>query len=43
MFKCGRCGEKFEALPKGVLRCPVCAYKVIFKLRDPITKKIQAR
>lgn len=43
MYKCARCGEKFEGLPKGVLRCPVCAHKVINLVRDPITKMVKAR
>lgn len=43
MYKCGKCGEKFERLPQGVIRCPRCADKILFKLREPITKEVKAR
>lgn len=43
MYKCGKCGEKFDKLPRGMIRCPVCAYKVLFKIREPVTKKVKAR
>lgn len=43
MYRCAKCGEEFASLPKGVIRCPRCAYKVLFKVRDPVTKQIKAR
>ena len=43
IYKCGRCGEKLDGLPQGVPRCPQCAYKVLYKQRDPISKKVKAR
>lgn len=43
MYKCINCGEKIETLPKGTIRCPVCAFKIISKEREPITKKLKAR
>ncbi|MBN2067723.1 MAG: DNA-directed RNA polymerase subunit P [Candidatus Diapherotrites archaeon] len=42
-YKCGKCGEIIKELPEGVIRCPVCAYKVLYKVRDPIAKDVQAR
>jgi len=41
-YQCIKCGEKFDELPKGVFRCPSCAYKIITKLNQPITRKIKA-
>jgi len=43
MYRCGKCGEVFESLAVGVIRCPQCAYKVLYKGRDPISKEIKAR
>ena len=43
MYKCAKCGEKFDKLPEGMIRCPSCAFKIIYKQRGPITKSIQAR
>jgi DNA-directed RNA polymerase subunit RPC12/RpoP len=42
-YKCGKCGEVFNDLPQGIIRCPACAYKVFFKVRQPVAKKIQAK
>jgi len=43
MYKCGNCGELLKTLPQGIIRCPVCAYKVLYKVREPITKELIAR
>jgi len=43
MYKCVKCGEEFAELPRGLIRCPNCAYKIVVKTRDPITKEIKAR
>lgn len=43
MYKCGKCGAVFDRLPQGVIRCPQCAYKILYKVRDPIAKEIKAR
>ena len=43
MYKCARCGNEFDELQEGMIRCPSCAFKVIYKQRGPIVKKVQAR
>ena len=43
MYKCGKCGETFDQLPQGIIRCPACAYKVFFKVRQPVAKKVKAQ
>ena len=43
MYRCGKCGEKFDKLLDGIVRCPQCAYKVLYKDRDPVVKEIKAR
>jgi DNA-directed RNA polymerase subunit RPC12/RpoP len=42
-YKCGKCGEEIEKLPDGIIRCPVCAYKVLYKKRVPVAKELKAR
>ena len=43
MYKCGKCGEKFASLGEGSVRCPVCANKVVYKMREPVVKEVKAR
>ena len=42
-YKCGKCGEMVKELPPGIIRCPACANKILYKTRDPIAKDIKAR
>jgi len=42
-FKCAKCGEKLPALPEGIIRCPSCANKIIYKVRDNVAKDVKAR
>lgn len=42
-YQCQKCGEKFDEIPKGVFRCPACAYKIITKLPQPVSRKIKAQ
>lgn len=43
-YKCFKCGDVFDEIPKGgVIRCPACASKVLFKARDPVTRNVKAR
>ncbi len=44
-YKCGRCGKTFEAeelklIPS--IMCPYCGYRVIYKVRPPVAKKVKA-
>ena len=41
-YQCQKCGQKFDELPKGVFRCPACAYKIIVKLSQPVLRKMKA-
>lgn len=43
MYKCSQCGTTFDKLPEGILRCPNCASKILYKLRDPVAKNLKAR
>ncbi|MDO8428776.1 MAG: DNA-directed RNA polymerase subunit P [Candidatus Diapherotrites archaeon] len=41
MYKCIKCTSELKELPKGMIRCPNCAGKILIKQRSPITKEIQ--
>ena len=42
-YKCAKCGKVFDLLPDGMIRCSACAYKILFRQRDPIAKELKAR
>ncbi len=42
-YKCAKCGEIIPSMPQGVIRCPSCANKILYKMRDNVTKDIKAR
>ncbi len=41
-YKCGKCGAIMDSLPSGFVRCSVCANKVLYKIREPVTKTVSA-
>lgn len=43
MYKCIKCEATVEELPKGIIRCPNCAGKILSKLRPAVTREIKAR
>ncbi|RLE51360.1 MAG: DNA-directed RNA polymerase subunit P [Candidatus Methanomethylicota archaeon] len=44
-YKCGRCGyeitdlREFESIPG--MRCPQCNYRIFYKVRPPIVKRLK--
>ena len=42
-YKCTKCLNVFDTLPPMLIRCPNCANKIFFKVRQPISKTIKAR
>ncbi len=46
VYKCGRCGKEItlEDLEKGPgkVTCPNCSYKIVYKVRPPVIKRIKA-
>lgn len=42
-YKCAKCKTELNSLPTGNLRCPNCASKIFYKVRQPVAKKIKAR
>jgi len=43
MYRCGQCGKEVELEPGAPVRCPFCGFKVIFKTRPKVVKKVKAR
>lgn len=45
VYICGKCGKEIteEELSMGQIRCPVCMYRVLYKKRPPIIKRVKAR
>jgi DNA-directed RNA polymerase subunit RPC12/RpoP len=42
-YKCGKCGYVVDSLSEGLVRCPSCAYKILYKTRQPIAKNVIAK
>lgn len=42
-YKCAKCGEKLTSMPQGIIRCPSCANKILYKMRDNVAKEVKAR
>ncbi|HDJ83729.1 MAG TPA: DNA-directed RNA polymerase subunit P [Desulfurococcaceae archaeon] len=46
LYRCGRCGRVFDLQQLMILaprvRCPHCGYRVIYKVRTPVVKKVKA-
>jgi len=44
-YRCGGCGEVTKELldASGTLRCSKCGYKIFFKTRQPVARKVKAR
>lgn len=42
-YRCAKCGERVESLPEGLIRCPSCANKILYRLRSDVAKDIKAR
>ncbi len=43
VYKCAKCGEKITNIEAGMIRCPACANKILYKVREPVAKDVQAR
>jgi DNA-directed RNA polymerase subunit RPC12/RpoP len=42
-YKCIKCGNVVLALQPGMVRCPSCANKILYKMRDNVAKDVKAR
>jgi len=42
-YKCAKCGEIINSMPQGIIRCHACANKILYRMRDNVTKEVKAR
>jgi DNA-directed RNA polymerase subunit RPC12/RpoP len=40
-YKCGKCGTPVSSIEEGMVRCPSCGFRIIYKTRDPIAKTVK--
>ncbi len=40
-YKCGKCGTEVSSVEEGLVRCPNCGFRIIYKTREPISKTIK--
>ncbi|MBD3230603.1 MAG: DNA-directed RNA polymerase subunit P [Candidatus Lokiarchaeota archaeon] len=46
MYECGRCKKEITLSEMGSLpgiKCSYCGYRILYKVRPPVVKKIKAR
>ena len=42
-YKCAKCGEVLAVMPEGIIRCPACANKILYRVRENVAKDVKAR
>ena len=42
-YRCAKCGNVIQSMTPGIIRCPSCANKILFKVRENVAKDIKAR
>jgi len=40
-YKCAKCGTELNNITEGLIRCPSCGYRIIYKTREPTSKKVK--
>jgi DNA-directed RNA polymerase subunit RPC12/RpoP len=40
-YVCGQCGKEVQSIAEGMVRCPSCGYRLLYKVRDPIAKTVK--
>ncbi|MFV2040485.1 MAG: DNA-directed RNA polymerase subunit P [Candidatus Hydrothermarchaeales archaeon] len=41
MYTCAQCSKDVEFTPGSPVRCPYCGFKIIFKTRPKVVKKVR--
>ncbi|KUO41963.1 MAG: DNA-directed RNA polymerase subunit P [Hadesarchaea archaeon YNP_N21] len=42
-YRCGNCDRTFEKIEATGIRCPYCGYRILFKVRPDVVRKVKAR
>jgi DNA-directed RNA polymerase subunit RPC12/RpoP len=40
-YRCAKCGTIVQTIAEGLVRCPSCGHRILYKTRDPIAKTIK--
>lgn len=43
MYRCAQCTKKIEIERGDPVRCPYCGFKIIFKTRPKVVKKVRPK
>ncbi|WP_456474212.1 DNA-directed RNA polymerase subunit P [Candidatus Pyrohabitans sp.] len=43
MYRCGGCQREVELAKDDPVRCPFCGYKILFKIRPGVVKRVKSR
>lgn len=41
-YKCAKCGTEVQNVSEGLVRCPSCGHRILYKTREPISKTVKA-
>ncbi len=41
-YRCAKCGTEVTNVAEGLVRCPSCGYRILYKTREPISKTVKA-
>jgi DNA-directed RNA polymerase subunit RPC12/RpoP len=40
-YRCAKCGTEVTNVSEGLVRCPSCGHRILYKTRDPIAKEVK--
>jgi len=40
-YKCAKCSTEVTMVSEGLVRCPSCGHRVLYKTREPISKVVK--
>jgi len=40
-YRCAKCGKEVASIEEGMVRCPSCGHRILYKKRDPIAKTLK--
>jgi len=40
-YRCAKCGIEVTSIEEGMVRCPSCGHRILYKTRDPIAKTLK--
>jgi len=41
-YRCAKCGTEVNNVSEGLVRCPSCGHRILYKTREPIAKEIKS-